>query len=1467
MARRKTTRLAFDALIVEGALITPDMIADVAALKATAQSEADYRIPPGLKLRDEIGRSWRIAEALWARFSQARAGGPPYAATQAFVDELLRQVFGFSSLEAVASREVGSRTFPVRRVALGGRVPIAVAPAGEGLDRGLDQFAEEHRKRSASLFVQELLNADEAASWGIATDGLKLRLLRDNASLTRPAYIEADLERIFKGGLYADFVALWLLIHESRFGATDALPSDCPLERWREAGREAGAKARDRLGVGVEAALIEFGTGFIEHPANGALRDAVEGGTLTSQALYEELLRLVYRLIFLFTTEDRGLLRDPDAGEAAKALYACGYSLARLRAQAARRAARDANHDLYEGLKIVFRSLWRGEKALGLPALGGLFRGSALPNLGEAKISNKRLLDAVFGLAWITENHTLTRVNWRDMETEELGSVYEALLELTPRVNLEARSFFFAEGAETKGNARKTSGSYYTPDSLVQLLLDSALEPVIERTVNENPGRAVDALLDLTVLDPACGSGHFLLAAGRRIATRVAQIRSPGAPSADDWRHALREVARHCLFGVDRNPMAVELCQTALWIESVDPGKPLTFLDAHIQCGDSLIGVSDLAALARGIPDEAYKALIGDDKSVASSVRKVNKRQREQPKQRSLFATGPADLSSQARGLEGLPEDDLREVEAKARAFESYRQGVSWWTTKVACDLYVGAFFRPKTRREGALASSNAADDVPTTADVWAALQGHPPQGSLTARATEATAQVGAFHWPLAFPQVLEKGGFDCVVGNPPWERIKLQEVEFFSSRNEEIAKAPTASKRKVLVERLAAAPADSWERKLYTEYSFHKRAAEATAVFCRSSGRFEKSSVGDFNTYALFTECALGLIRLTGSAGIIVPSGIATESATSELFGYMSANGFIKSFFDFENRSGFFRGLHTKHKFAAISVFKQRSHIIDLCFFASEIQDIQDDRKRLRLSENDIELFNPNTKTLPVIRAKRDLELLRRIYTNSSTLIDSRKASNPWGAGFLRMFDMTLDSGLFEETRVGDALPLYEAKMFWHFDHRWANATESTDNQISDEMKANPDLAARSRFFVARSEVDAKLNSRGWNKDWLLAYRNVSDSRNERTFVASIIPRCAVGNSATVLTVDTKHVAKVCCFLANANSIVFDFAVRQKVPAMNVNAFMVEQFPFLTPDQYEPADVSFITERVVELVCTASDMHNFAIEYGGSGQLYSWNADRRAVLRAELDARIAKLYGLTTDDLRYLLDPTNVMGDGYPSETFRVLQDNERKKYGEYRTARLVIAAWNQLPSGLLGQRTATVTTDRLPIISAPPADLSSQSDGAWARHDQNSAAAAQAILAAVLKALRGAAPTRLVRQAAVLGLEPRALLHRLTPDEQVQWRRLVGAEAEPLQGVTRLLQANNAAWREATIHLRATGRLLESLADDTWEAGPGLELFPTAGWADGRAQFVLRVLQRTAADPVLEDAEIEEQINALAG
>jgi N-6 DNA Methylase len=1458
MARRKTTRLAFDALIVEGALIAPDMIADVAALKATAQSEADYRIPPGLKLRDEIGRSWRIAEALWARFSQALAGGPPYAATQAFVDELLRQVFGFSSLEAVAVRQVGSRMFSVRRVALGGRIPIAVAPAGEGLDRGLDQFAEEHRKRSASLFVQELLNADEAASWGIATDGLKLRLLRDNASLTRPAYVEADLERIFRGGLYADFVAVWLLIHESRFGASDALPSDCPLERWREAGREAGAKARDRLGVGVEAALKELGAGFVEHPANGVLRDAIEGGALTSQSLYEELLRLVYRLIFLFTTEDRGLLHDPTAGEAVKALYANGYSAARLRNQAARRVARDANHDLYEGLKIVFRSLWHGEKVLGLPALGGLFRGATLPNLGDARISNKRLLEAVFRLAWITEDHTLMRVNWRDMETEELGSVYEALLELPPRINLEARSFFFAEGAETSGNARKRSSSYYTPDSLVQLLLDRALDPVIDRTVNENSERAVEALLELSIIDPACGSGHFLLAAGRRLATRVAQLRSPGAPSAEDWRHALREVARCCLFGVDRNPMAVELCQTALWIESVDPGKPLTLLEGHVQCGDSLIGVWDLSGLAGGIPDEAYKPFIGDEKVAAAGWRKLNKVERDRPLALPFSGPPPA-LVAAARAVDNLPEDEVGQVEVKASRLADFHRQTDWRSLKAACDLYVAAFFVPKIQPPDRYTGQT----LPTTRVIWDVLEGGDSYAGAIALAADVSDSIHAFHWPLAFPQVSARGGFDVVLGNPPWDTMSPDAKEFFSPYDGAVRfMSPDDQKRRI--DELKAQPdaQSAWDA-----YSRHLYCA---ANFMKESGRYQLFSEGnlgkgDFNVYRMFAETAFQIARNGGYAAQFVPEGFykganaaALRTAVFNLFDLKLLVGFVNT------RAIWFPSVHQQFEFCLYvaekggktnsftAAFRVNSH--------EKLTEIVAGHDGLRIPLSMVSEFSPDAMAIMEFGAQDDIDICRKMYQRYPRF--GEKIEGLPYRTYMAEIHMGNNRDLFVED--SDGLPVFEGRMLDVYDYR-AKGYASGRGRSADWVSLAFGSAGKSiqpQWYIPNDCAPNKILDR--INTYRIGFCDVVNPTTEKCLISALIPPETVcGHSVLTILFEEGGMRDSLLWIGIANSLAMDFIVRKKV-RLHMTYTILDTLPF-PRNLIETNGTNQIVRRVYALCAVGKEMDGFRQlaqeQFGDDTPQPTEDYSTRERLAAEINVLVAsKVYGLTKKDVLYILDPRNVLGPDCGIETFSVLQNREAREFGEYRTQRLILEAWGRMERGELGDTTAR-------HMVADPVELLTLPDGAWARRDRNLAAAAQATLAAVLKALHGPAPTRLVRQATVLSLEPRALLHRLTPDERIQWRRVVGTEAEPLHGVKRLVQIDNAAWREATVQLRATGRLQENLGDDTWAAGTGLEVFPTAGWADGRAQFVLSILLRAAADPVFEDAEIEEQISALAG
>src|ERR1700730_5716612 len=312
---RRAARLDFAGLEIVGALLTPDIVARLAAFEANDQSEESYDIPAGLKLRDEIARYYRIGEALWSRFEATR--GQSVAASERFVLDLLRQCFGFASIEPRSITRLGEREFPVRHAALGGRVPIVIAPAPadgarrSGVDESLPQFGDSSRRRSATLLLQEYLNAEGDACWGLVSDGVTLRLMRDSLSLTRPAWIEANLSKIFSEGLFPDFSALWLLIHQSRFGQADAPVSDCALERWRERGRTDGVTAREKLRQGVEAALLELGQGFIENPANGALRQALSEGTLSGHAYFEQLLRVIYRLIFLFAAEDRGLLHPP----------------------------------------------------------------------------------------------------------------------------------------------------------------------------------------------------------------------------------------------------------------------------------------------------------------------------------------------------------------------------------------------------------------------------------------------------------------------------------------------------------------------------------------------------------------------------------------------------------------------------------------------------------------------------------------------------------------------------------------------------------------------------------------------------------------------------------------------------------------------------------------------------------------------------------------------------------------------------------------------------------------------------------------------------------------------------------------------------------------------------------------------------------------------------------------------------
>lgn len=1448
MARRNNQELAFPALCIEGGLLAPDFLNKVAHLEASEQTEADYDIPRGLKLRDEIGRHWKIAQNLWQDFAakRARTDFNSHALTvKELLEPLLRHVFCFGDLKAVGQVTLGERVFPIGFAAGEGKIPVVLAAHDQLLDKPDTRFGDGVRRRSPFLLAQEYLNASDGALWAVVGNGLKLRILRDNPSLTRPAYIEADLEAIFSEGLYPDFTALWLLAHASRFGKVGAEPANCPLERWRNTAQEDGIRARDRLRVGVTEALRSLGTGFLVHPDNTELRRHLETGELTTQAYFEQLLRLIYRFIFLATIEDRDLVFAPEATPEARERYLAGYSLTRLRQLAARHRSYDRHADLWQALTITFTGLGQGQTALGLPALGGLFATSHCPDLETAQLDNSSLLSALFSLCFFRDGAALSRVNYRDMDSEELGSVYESLLELVPNLTLTAgvRHFGFIgdeDEGSTKGNARKLTGSYYTPDSLVQELIKSALEPVIERTLADNPQEPVKAMLSLSVCDPACGSAHFLLAAARRIAEEVARLNATdGNPLPADYRRALRDVVAHCIYGVDKNPMAVELARTALWLEAYTPERPLTFLDAHLRCGDALLGILDPAVLDAGIPDKAFNALSGDDKEVVKRLKKANrdalKAIAKAQAPGGQFSLG-LEAEQDADAFEHLPDDTLAAIEAKRAAFAALQEKLADSRARLAADLFVAAFVLPKT-------TDNEAK-VPTSQDLWLVQNGGTPRPGVADAARRTAQAAQTFHWWQAFPQVRAKGGFDVLLGNPPWERIKLQEEEFFASRSPLVAEAQHKAERGRRIALLAEGmllhtlypeveaaqglvPPNGAEQALYADFLAARRNAEAASLFAHDAGRYPLTGVGDVNTYALFAETFAQLMADQGRAGFIVPTGIATDDSTKAFFAGLTQAEKLASLYDIENRERLFPAVDSRMKFCLLTL--GRAEAAEFVCFATQTYQLADPRRHFTLTPDEFRLINPNTLTCPVFRSERDAALTKKLYRAAPVLIaEGPPEVNPWGMRFMTMIHMSNDSGLFFDDPAPSRLPLYEAKMIHQFDHRWATyGGDGSSGDVTVDQKNAPAFSVVPRYWVDAREVWLRIASLpdglmkalksgntevivlcithilfGWHlanvrrtkpsesiypawqafvaqhpyaihvvptsmglvgnnppclqpqddnylpaeseakvqpyapgarnatawyavdaeaersmlsftasyaeqlpapsgplpdaaavlalaerwleascPKWLMGWRDICRSNDERTVIAGLIPTVGVGNKMPLFLFGPSiQPRQAAAFYGNLAALVFDFVARQKIGGTTLNYFYLKQFPVLPPDHYTDADLAFIVPRVLELTYTAHDLAPWAADLGYTGEPFQWNPERRAQLRAELDAYYARLYGLNRDEVRYILDPADVMGEDYPSETFRVLKNSEMREYGEYRTRRLVLEAWDRL-------------------------------------------------------------------------------------------------------------------------------------------------------------------------------------------
>ncbi|MGK7949961.1 MAG: N-6 DNA methylase [Xenococcaceae cyanobacterium] len=1262
---------------IEGNLITLDLTTELLGNQLKGQTPKDFGIAPANKLEDEIAIAWGDAKTYWAAFQRRLAK----LAENQTATSLTREYWAVPLLESLGYKPeyqakaeiVEGQTFAISHRAEAGEDKPPIHIIGGRLK--LEQKAGTPRL-SAHALMQEYLNCTEHL-WGIVTNGSQWRLLRDCSLMTRLTYIEFDLEQILKNENYAEFGLFYRLFHRTRLPEGREDTDKCLLEFYHQQTLQQGGRVRDRLRDGVEQAIELLGTGFLQHPKNQNLRDKIDNEELTEKDYYRQLLLLIYRLLFLMVAEGRNILLIGEDTEKAR-IYNEYYSVERLRILAERPSfRREGFQDLWQGLRVTFEIFdenWRGE-ILGLSPLNGdLFGSNVLQSLDGCAIDNYDLLKAIHQLSLYTNKGQLRRVNYAALDVEELGSVYESLLDFAPKV--ETREGIY-EFKLVTGSERKTTGSYYTPPELVAQLIKTALEPVIEERLKEVQTLAEreGALLSLTVCDPACGSGHFLLAAARRIGKELARVRTgESQPGVEPIREAIRDVIQHCIYGVDLNPLAVDLCKVALWIEGFNRGKPLSFLDHRIKCGNSLVGVLDLACLQGGIPDNAYKAVTGDDKTIASRIKKENKQQCKNQGQFSLNF----DNLSQERSYYGqtsyaiaqLPEEktgDIKQKQEKYRDTREESQDNPWWRDTSACNLWTAAFFAPLTEQK--------LPQLPTSSALFQLLQGNWTTQKVVNAANKLAKEKRFFHWALEFPEVFENGGFSCVLGNPPWERIKLQEKEFFATKDSAIANAKNKAARTKLINKLATS-----NPQLLAEFEDAKHDADATSKFLRESNRCPLTSRGDINTYSVFAETTRNIISTTGRVGIIVPTGIATDDTCKNFFGDLTQKQNLASLYDFENREKLFAAVDSRMKFSLLGMSDRPIQQANFSFFLTQPKQIESSDRVFQLSPQDIALINPNTLTCPVFRSRTDAELTKKIYQRVPVLENEKTDSNPWGISFMRMFDMSNDSGLFKNEAGNNSVPLYEAKMFHQFDHRWATYTEDgSTRDLTDGEKGDRVLKPQPRYWVDRQEVENKLGDK-WNKDWLLAFRGIANFDNERTGIFSALPKVGAGNSAPIIFTSVKNNKLISCLLGNFCSLIFDFVVRKKIGRVNFNFFIVKQLPVIPPENYTEEDIKFISDRVLELVYTAWDMQPFAKDMGYDGEPFIWDEQRRAILRAELDAYYTKLYGLTRDELRYILDPADVYGKDFPSETFRVLKNNEIKKYGEYRTQRLVLSAWDRM-------------------------------------------------------------------------------------------------------------------------------------------------------------------------------------------
>jgi hypothetical protein len=1352
----------FSAVHTIGGLLPADMLVRISEGRdVSGSAPADYRIVGSRSVRDDAERHWDYLKSIWAELRKKLPVAPdaetPADPTGLAVREWLEPLFntlGFGLLSPTGaggiSTDDGAKTFPISH--RWHRVPIHLITWNARLDVRPAPGAVPPQS-----LVQECLNRSDAHLWAVLANGRQIRLLRDSSALATASYVEFDLEAIFDGELFSEFVLLYRLLHVSRFDIADgAAPTSCWLEKWRVEAIASGTRALDHLRDGVQNAITTLGTGFLRHPANGRLRQQID-----ASALHNALLRLAYRLIFLFVAEDRDALLAPGTPEHARRRYVDYFSSARLRRQALRR--RGTSHtDLYQALRIVLDALGdeQGRPELGLPGLGGLFDDAPADEpLHGLSLANADLLEAVRHLCRVRDEKSgrWRQVDYRNMGAEELGSIYESLLELVPMHSPDEGTF---ELVNRLGNDRKKTGSYYTPTSLIETVLDSSLEPVIDDAQKRGEQKAaqagdpdatrfiVDELLGLTVCDPACGSGHFLVAAARRIAKRVAAVReSNPEPTLDAVRHALHEVVAQCLYGVDLNPMAIELAKVSLWLEALEPGKPLGFLDAHLRHGNALIGATP-ALLRDGIPDKAFKPIEGDNTQFAAALARRNAVERSgqlsTDKLLRQAVTVNAGFASELKKITSAAVGNLRDVRQQADAYRDWSGSSDYRKALRVADAWCAAFVWHKAKEAPAA----------ITHEVFVNLQGDADEAAPaeTLREIERLRdRYRFFHWHMAFPEIFVvsadhtgesadpvagwAGGFSCVLGNPPWDKVDFEDKKYFSVVDPSIAALSGAARRTRISKWIEENPAGG------ARYQAARRLIKAIFHFASRSGNFplcqeglSAKGVNSLFVDHLFAERFSSLISRSGRIGCIVQTSIATGAGAQRLFRDFTERGSLASLFDFENRRQIFAGVDSRYRFCLLSLAGRqiREKSAKFAFLLGDTADLQGADRTFSLSPAEIALINPNTGTLPIFKSRRDANLTLEVHRRISVLWDENKIDgNPWLMSFKNLFNTTDDSDLFRtaEALNGEGwqldgntftlegermLPVYEGKMAHHFDHRW-NSYHGAGNEdhanLSAGDKCNPDTFSQPRYWIAEkgyvdttrkgrkvkvAGVKMRLDDIDWRREWLCGWRDITVATNERTAISAFIPRAAVVETFPLM-VPKVSPNLTATLIAAQSSLIVDYTSRQKMSDSHMKVFIWKQLPIPHPIEMGH-HVPFLVPRVLELVYTTRDLAGLARDLGDPVEMgpFCWDDRRRALIRAEMDAYFFHLYGVGRDDTEYILESFQTENGG--------LKNNEIAKYGSYRTKELVLAEYDRMAAAGLSLTQPLVDGENYTSTLNPP-------------------------------------------------------------------------------------------------------------------------------------------------------------------